>query len=84
MIISPYTLKPAVAQTSTPMTLDKLKRFMEFETILRQNGWQIVCASCADRFRDLNKAGVRGDNDVKANQYRVECSCSAHIFDART
>lgn len=82
MLISPFSLRPIVAQSSHPMTLDKLKRFMEFESLLQKMGWQIVCGRCADRFRDLNKAGVRGDNDVKANQYRVECSCSAHIFDA--
>lgn len=83
MIISPFTMRPAVAQQTKPMTLDKLKRFMEFETLLQQMGWQIVCAHCADRFGTINKAGVRGNNDVQANEFRVECSCSAHVFTAQ-
>lgn len=82
-LINPYTMTPIAAQTRHRMTLDKLKRFMEFEDLLRANGWQIICANCT-RIYGPGKDGVRGDNDVTANTYKVECSCSVHIFDAST
>jgi len=82
MLISPFTGGPVVAQQTHVMTRAALHRFLEFDALLQQMGWQIICARCADRFGTLNLAGVRGDNDVQAQTYRVECACSAHLFDA--
>ena len=81
MIISPYTKRPVVAQNTRPMTLDKLKRFMEFETLLRECGWILTCPRCTTIYGP-GKDGVQGNNDAAGTTYRVECGCSAHVFDA--
>lgn len=82
MLINPYTLTPIAERTTHRMSVDKLKRFMEFEPLLRECGWQLTCPQCAVKF-GYGKDGVRGDNDPQSNTYTVECGCSVHIFDAR-
>lgn len=57
-----------------PITLDKLKRFMEFEQILRECGWSLVCRKCANF--------VAGDNAVNDTRLSVKCSCKEYVFDA--
>lgn len=57
-----------------PITLDKLKRFMEFETILRECGWCLVCRKCANF--------VAGENETGSTRLSVKCSCKEYIFDA--
>lgn len=57
-----------------PITLDKLKRFMEFEQILRECGWSLVCRKCANF--------VAGDNDAGSTRVSVKCSCKEYVFDA--
>lgn len=56
------------------MTLDKIKRFMEFEQLLRDNHWALVCRRCANF--------VAGDNDPQSTRISVKCSCQEHIYDA--
>lgn len=57
-----------------PITLDKLKRFMEFETILRDCGWTLVCRKCANF--------VAGDNEPNSTRISVRCSCKEYVFHA--
>ena len=57
-----------------PMTLDKLKRFMEFEQILRECGWSLVCRKCVNF--------VAGDNAPGGTRISVKCNCKEFIFDA--
>ena len=56
------------------MSMDKLKRFMEFEQILRECGWSMVCRKCANF--------IAGDNDPGGTRISVRCSCAEHIFSA--
>ena len=74
MLVSPYTGRKLASPTKRAMTLDKHKRFMEFETILRDCGWVIRCTAC-----DHN---VSGDNSVGDHRLSVKCGCSVHTFDA--
>ena len=60
--------------TKYPMTLDKLKRFMEFETVLRDCHWAIVCRRCA--------SFVAGDNPTGSSRISVHCRCAEYLFDA--
>lgn len=66
--------RPIVAPDRRPMPLAKLKRFMEFETLLRECGWSLVCRKCANF--------VAGDNDPGSTRISVKCSCKEFIFDA--
>ena len=64
----------AQGQTITPMTLDKLKRFMEFEQLLRDMHWSMVCRKCANF--------IAGDNAPGGTRISVKCSCREAVFDA--
>jgi hypothetical protein len=82
MIVSPFTMKPVTSQVTHAMTRDKLNRFLEFESLLRDCGWQLVCARCT-QMHGPGKDGVRGDNEPTGTEYRVECGCSVHVFTVR-
>lgn len=79
MLLSPYTLKPVVSQEKHAMSLDKMKRFMEFESLLTTLGWQIICAKCS-KIYGLGKDGVQANNDAAGNTLTVSCGCSSHMF----
>lgn len=57
------------------ITLDKLKRFMEFEDILRDLHWTIACLKCRNP--------VAGNNDPTSQRLAVSCKCAEHVFDGR-
>lgn len=81
MLLSPYTMKPVVSQEKHPMALDKIQRFMEFESMLKTMGWQIVCQRCS-KIYGLGKDGVQANNDAAGTTLTVSCGCSAHVFGA--
>ena len=74
MLISPYNGRPLRTPTKRTMSIQKLKRFMEFEDILKDCGWVIRCRLC-----DHN---VSGDNAVGDTKISVKCGCSEHLFTA--
>lgn len=71
MLITPSGTR--IPQHKT-MSLAKIKHFAEFESILRENHWAIVCRKCANF--------VAGDNDTQSTKLSVRCSCSEYTYDA--
>lgn len=63
-----------------PMTKAEVLRFMEFERLLAQMGWHLVCAKCS-KIYGYGKDGVKGDNDASDGQFHMVCGCSDHVFD---
>ncbi len=78
MLVTPYGT-PAVAQQKIPMNRAEIKRFIEFEDLLKRVGWMIVCPNCT-RIFGYGKDGVRSNNS-ETGPYVVECACSQHVFD---
>lgn len=64
----------AQGQEIKGVSLDKLKRFMEFEQTLRENHWSLVCRKCANF--------IAGDNHPGGTRISVKCSCRELVFDA--
>lgn len=64
----------AQGQEVKAVSLDKLKRFMEFEQTLRENRWSLVCRNCANF--------LAGENHPGGTRISVKCSCKELVFDA--
>ena len=59
---------------SKAITLEKLKRFEEFEAILKDNGWTLACLRCRNP--------LKGDNHPSGTRLSVSCQCHEVVFDA--
>jgi hypothetical protein len=78
MLIDPYG-RAVQTPDVKPMTRSQIQRFEEFEGLLREMGWQIVCTKCA-RIFGMGKDGVQSHNDPGSDTLEVRCGCSRYVF----
>lgn len=79
MLISPYTNQPVVSSKTASMSMGEIKRFLEFEALLKTCGWQIVCSNCANIY-GFGKDGVQGAENAAGTTLTVQCGCSTYVF----
>ncbi|HUX00273.1 MAG TPA: hypothetical protein VMY35_04770 [Phycisphaerae bacterium] len=65
-------------QTVEAIDRTRLKRFEEFESLLKEMGLQLVCARCTALFGP-GQDGVRGNNNPAAEELSIECGCTRRI-----
>ena len=71
---------PLGGQTIRNLTREQVRMFWDFEQMLDKMGLQfwMRCRKCLQSGNPNN--GVRGNNDVTATSYVVECDCTKHVY----